>query len=125
VDTLSPLRELTPDDAIIVNLAKGIDGETGLTAFQTISKLFPAMRKVALSGPSIANEFARCLPTTVVIAGMNDEDLLAVSQLLDNDFFRTRFSRDVILADNSSRLHLANVRGGMKLWRLYEALQVL
>jgi len=32
---------------------------------------------------------------------------------------------NVILADDASSLHLANVRGGMKLWRLYEALQVL
>jgi hypothetical protein len=32
---------------------------------------------------------------------------------------------NIILADNASHLHLANVRGGLKLWRLYEALQVL
>lgn len=32
---------------------------------------------------------------------------------------------NVILADDVKSLHLANVRGGMKLWRLYEALQVL
>lgn len=32
---------------------------------------------------------------------------------------------NVILADDAECLHLANVRGGMKLWRLYEALQVL
>jgi len=31
----------------------------------------------------------------------------------------------VILADDLESIHLANVRGGMKLWRLYEALQVL
>ena len=31
----------------------------------------------------------------------------------------------VILADEIGDLHLANVRGGLKLWRLYEALQVL
>jgi hypothetical protein len=31
----------------------------------------------------------------------------------------------VILADNIDSLHLANVRGGLKLWRLYEALKVL
>jgi nucleoside permease NupC len=31
---------------------------------------------------------------------------------------------NVILADDARYLHLANVRGGMKLWRLYEALQV-
>jgi hypothetical protein len=32
---------------------------------------------------------------------------------------------NVILADSKVCLHLANVRGGLKLWRLYEALQVL
>lgn len=32
---------------------------------------------------------------------------------------------NVILADMKESLHLANVRGGLKLWRLYEALKVL
>ncbi len=31
----------------------------------------------------------------------------------------------VILADDLDSIHLANVRGGLKLWRLYEALQVI
>jgi hypothetical protein len=31
----------------------------------------------------------------------------------------------IILADDKESIHLANVRGGMKLWRLYEALEVL
>lgn len=31
----------------------------------------------------------------------------------------------VILADEISQLHLANIRGGMKLWRLYEALNII
>jgi hypothetical protein len=32
---------------------------------------------------------------------------------------------NVVLADDLESIHLANVRGGLKLWRLYEALQVL
>jgi len=32
---------------------------------------------------------------------------------------------NVMLADSIDSLHLANVRGGMKLWRLYEELKVL
>jgi hypothetical protein len=32
---------------------------------------------------------------------------------------------NVILAEELEYMHLANVRGGLKLWRLYEALQVL
>ena len=31
----------------------------------------------------------------------------------------------VLLADDVDSMHLANVRGGLKLWRLYEALKLL
>lgn len=31
----------------------------------------------------------------------------------------------VILADDLDTIHLANVRGGLKLWRLYEALKLV
>lgn len=94
--TLEPLAGQVADDALLVNMAKGIDRQTGLTSFQILAQLFPAARKVMLSGPSIANEFAREMPTTVVIAGSSKADLLVVAQLLDNDYFRTRFSDDVI-----------------------------
>ncbi|HMD90624.1 MAG TPA: NAD(P)H-dependent glycerol-3-phosphate dehydrogenase [Anaerolineaceae bacterium] len=81
---------------MIVNLAKGIDRESGLTSFQIISQLFPQNPRVMLSGPSIANEFAHHMPTVVVIAGKQINDLLLVSHLLENDYFRTRFSDDEI-----------------------------
>ena len=32
---------------------------------------------------------------------------------------------NVLLADQLDSLHLANVRGGLKLWRLYDALKLL
>jgi glycerol-3-phosphate dehydrogenase (NAD(P)+) len=47
-----------------------------------------------LSGPSIANEFARGMPTVVVLAGAERADLLAVSRVLESRYFRTRFSDD-------------------------------
>ena len=47
-----------------------------------------------LSGPTIANEFAREMPTVVVLASERPNDLLKVAQVLDNDHFRTRFSDD-------------------------------
>jgi hypothetical protein len=31
----------------------------------------------------------------------------------------------VVLADEAEHIHLANVRGGLKLWRLYEVLELL
>ncbi len=33
--------------------------------------------------------------------------------------------RSIVLADNAESIHLANVRGGMKLWRLYEVMGIL
>ena len=94
--TLQPLRGQIAADVVLVNMAKGIDGATGLTSFQTLSGMFPSNRRVMLSGPSVANEFARGLPTVVMIAGQSKPDLMRVAHVLDNDYFRTRFSDDEI-----------------------------
>jgi len=93
--TLEPVRDSVLPETLLVNMAKGIDAETGLTSFQMVERLFPNRRRVMLSGPSIANEFAQKMPTTVIIAG-EQADLLAVAHLLDNDYFRTRFSGDTM-----------------------------
>src|SRR5690242_18661009 len=63
--TLEPVAQQARGETTIVNLAKGIDGRTGLTSFQMLSALFPNNKKVMLSGPSIANEFAQGMPTVV------------------------------------------------------------
>ena len=94
--TLQPFKNKIAKDIILVNLAKGINNDTGLTSFQTISLLFPQNRKIMLSGPSVAYEFARKMPTVVMLAGKNRSSLSIVSDILDNDFFRTRFSNDEI-----------------------------
>jgi len=92
--TLAPVAGRVGEDQIVVNTAKGIDADTGLTAYQTVSRLLRRARTVMLSGPSIADEFARGMPTVVVLAGAERVDLLAVSRVLENRHFRTRFSHD-------------------------------
>ena len=94
--TLRPLVGVADPQTLFVNMTKGIDRETGMTSYQVVSHLLPDNRHVMLSGPSVANEFARGMPTTVVVAGPDISDLLLVSRLLDNDTFRTRFSDDWI-----------------------------
>lgn len=96
LSTLAPVTESIHPHTILVNLAKGIDQETGQTGYQTLSRLLPANRIIQLSGPSIANELARGMPTTVVLAGYDRSDLLTTARLLDNATFRTRFSDDII-----------------------------
>lgn len=92
--TLAPVARQVGEDQIVVNTAKGIDADTGLTAYQTVSRVLPRARTVVLSGPSIAGEFARGLPIVVVLAGAERADLLAVSRVLEDRHFRTRFSDD-------------------------------
>lgn len=94
--TMEPVKHLVSDDSIFINMAKGIDPDTGLTAFQTLTNLFPNNRRIMLAGPAIANEFARGMPTVVILAGHEMYDLLRIAKLLDSNNFRTRFSDDVI-----------------------------
>jgi len=47
------------------------------------------------------------------------------SALLHQRLLQVLNHENVILAGDIESIHLANVRGGLKLWRLYEALQVL
>jgi glycerol-3-phosphate dehydrogenase (NAD(P)+) len=109
--TLEPAREQARHETLIVNLAKGIDGQTGMTSFQMLSTLFPDNRIIMLSGPSIANEFAQGLPTVVMIAGRSTTDLLRVARLLDNQHFRVRFSDDTIGVELGGILKNAYVIG--------------
>jgi glycerol-3-phosphate dehydrogenase (NAD(P)+) len=109
--TLDPVRGQARREMLIVNLAKGIDAQSGLTSFQIISALFPDNRAIMLSGPSIANEFARGMPTVVMIAGRSTSDLLRVARLLDNRYFRVRFSDDAVGVELGGILKNAYVIG--------------
>jgi len=92
--TLHSVLGQLPADAVIVNIAKGLDASSGETAFARLQRLLPNNRCVHLSGPSIANEYAHGLPTAVVLASHHPEVLPGVSRLLDCAHFRTRHSSD-------------------------------
>jgi hypothetical protein len=47
------------------------------------------------------------------------------SALLHHKLIPILKHNNIILADSKDTLHMANVRGGLKLWRLYDALKVL
>jgi glycerol-3-phosphate dehydrogenase (NAD(P)+) len=94
--TLAPQAHRLRPDALVVNLAKGIDRDSGLTAYQTVTALFPRQQCLMLAGPAIASEFARGLPTLVILAGGSPATMLPIARLLDNDFFRVRFSDDAL-----------------------------
>lgn len=80
----------------IVSLVKGIENETLLRPSQIIEAELPGRSVVALSGPSHAEEVARRMPASVVVAGHNPAVLKQVQQLFSTDRFRVYTNSDLI-----------------------------
>jgi len=97
----STARKAAPfvkDDQIIVDVAKGIESDTLFTMTQIIADELknPAVKLVALSGPTHAEEVAKDLPTTIVSAC---EDMAAaerVQTVFGNTCMRVYTNDDVL-----------------------------
>lgn len=84
-----------PADALIVNVAKGIE-QTSLKRMSEIAFLLkPDARYVVLSGPSHAEEVGLGMPTTVAVASPQIEFAEQAQDLFMNDFLRIYTNDDV------------------------------
>ena len=61
-------RALGPYEGIVVSVTKGIEFETGLAMTDILKENSPRSRVVAMSGPTLALEVARDIPTAIVAA---------------------------------------------------------
>lgn len=95
------IRSFCPIGIPICSVTKGIENDTLLRPTQVLNDVLTGKADgdwpvVALSGPSIAAELARKLPTTVVSAS-NDENLARqVQQLFSTSYFRVYTNTDII-----------------------------
>ncbi|MEY3313828.1 MAG: glycerol 3-phosphate dehydrogenase [Bacteroidota bacterium] len=85
----------------IVNGSKGIERQSLLTVSSILNdiKQCDAMHYAVLSGPSHAEETARKVPTTVMVASANPELAQHVQSLFNNQYFRVYTSGDTIGAE--------------------------
>ena len=86
-------------ETVVLSCAKGIEAGSLLCMSQVIQAERPAAwhRQIgALSGPNIANEIARGLPATTVVATADANATLRAQQLLTTHFFRVYRSSDVL-----------------------------
>ncbi len=86
------------ENAVIVNLAKGIENKTLKRMSEVVADVF-GLKKVSiatLSGPSHAEEVVRRMPTTVVIAGQNDRINEQLQELFSNSYFRAYKTTDIV-----------------------------
>lgn len=82
-------------DAIIVNLAKGIENKS-LKTMSQIAKKSLKNKYVAVSGPSHAEEIVRNYPTTVVAASSDDKAAKEIQNIMMSKTFRVYTTDDII-----------------------------
>ena len=86
------------DGQIIVDVAKGIEADTLKTMTQIIADEIknPAVKLVALSGPTHAEEVAKDLPTTIVSACEDMAVAQRVQEVFGNTCMRVYTNEDVL-----------------------------
>lgn len=97
--TAAQLKEVVAENALIINVSKGLEESTYRRFTQVIAEQLPTAKVTALTGPSHAEEVARGVPTSIVCAC---EDLQAAEQaqeLLMNSKFRIYVTDDIIGAE--------------------------
>ena len=84
-------------DKILVNVAKGLEIGTHLRLSEIYQEVFGEMVDyLALYGPSHAEEVARSLPTTLVVAGGNLESAQYVQALFNSKTLRVYTNDDLV-----------------------------
>lgn len=83
-------------DGIVVSVTKGIEFDTGMTMSAILEVNAPRARIVAMSGPTLALEVARGVPTAIVAASRDAAGAQTVQTLFHGPAFRVYTSFDVM-----------------------------
>lgn len=95
--TVVPSLPELPSSVIVISAVKGLEPQTDLRMSQVIAENLPGNNAiVAFSGPSLADEVARDIPTAIVAACENLEAARQVQTLLMGPFFRVYTHADII-----------------------------
>ncbi|MBH0115984.1 NAD(P)-dependent glycerol-3-phosphate dehydrogenase [Salinibacterium sp. NG253] len=97
-ENLRIVRELIPENVIIVSLMKGVEKGTGARMSEVIlQELGVDPNRVAVaSGPNLALEIAKEQPTAAVMSSASLETATAVAVTARNRYFRSFVNTDVI-----------------------------
>ncbi|MBR6385995.1 MAG: NAD(P)-dependent glycerol-3-phosphate dehydrogenase [Ruminococcus sp.] len=84
------------ENMVVLNLGKGLEAGSLKRLSVVIGEEVKTDKLVVLSGPSHAEEVARCIPTTLVAASENTKAAEYVQQTLGSKFLRIYLRNDVI-----------------------------
>ena len=80
---------------VVVSVTKGIEYNTGLTMTEVLHEVAPLARLAALSGPTLALEVAKRMPSAIVAASTDVGTAQMVQQLFNRPHFRVYTSLDI------------------------------
>jgi len=84
------------DNAVLLSCTKGIEHGSGMRMSEILSTLFPSNPVAVLSGPNLAVEVVRGLPTATVIGCANENYAIELQRFLGSEHFRIYTSDDVV-----------------------------
>ncbi|MBQ8195871.1 MAG: NAD(P)-dependent glycerol-3-phosphate dehydrogenase [Oscillospiraceae bacterium] len=89
------VKEYIRPDAVVINVSKGLEGDTGNRLSQILQEELPNNRIGVITGPCHAEEIARLVPTSEVCAAYDPETALYIQQTLSNERYRIYMNDDV------------------------------
>lgn len=89
-------RDKIRADAVLLSCTKGIEHGTGLRMSQILSENFPDRRVAVLSGPNLAVEVARGLPTATVLGCADTDCAVQLQAFLGSPRFRIYSSEELV-----------------------------
>jgi glycerol-3-phosphate dehydrogenase (NAD(P)+) len=84
------------DNAILLSCTKGIEHGSGMRMSEILAEIFPGHVVAVLSGPNMAVEVARGLPTATVIGCADESRAVELQGFLGSELFRIYTSDDMI-----------------------------
>jgi len=95
-EVLNRCRSAEWKKSLVVSVVKGIEPDSLMRMSEVIQTLVEPKQMAVLSGPSIAYEVARGIPTAVVVASFQPQVAEEVQRLLTTERFRVYTSCDVL-----------------------------
>lgn len=95
-ETLQRFVGTWPDELPTLSLAKGMENDTFLRPTQILHQALGLQNLAALSGPSHAEEVSRGMPTSVVVAGDDEELTRSIQRVFNSERFRIYTNTDLI-----------------------------
>lgn len=94
-DAVRAVKEHIDPNTVVVNVSKGLEGDTGNRLSQILQEELPNNRIGVITGPCHAEEIARLVPTTEVCSAYDTETARYIQQTLTNERYRIYMNDDV------------------------------